>query len=99
MIRLLTRTLMSLVFVAVFQSAALAQESFPFLAEAIQNGVNVRAGGNQNFERLTQINQGEEVVVVSKNFAWYKVELPRSAVIYVSDKYFKKLSDTQGQIT
>ena len=73
-----------------------AQESFPFLAVAINERVNVRAGQSQNFEKLCQLEKGEEVVVVGKDFSWYKVQLPPGTFVYVSDKYARLVSSTEG---
>ncbi|HCI44379.1 MAG TPA: hypothetical protein DE315_02440 [Candidatus Omnitrophica bacterium] len=76
-----------------------AQESFPFLAEAINERVNVRAGQSQNFEKLCQLDKGEEVVVVGKDFSWYKVQLPSRTHVYVSDKYVRLAGSMEGEIT
>ncbi len=75
-----------------------ATESFPFLAEAINERVNVRAGQSQNFEKLCQLEKGEEVVVVGKDFSWYKVQLPPRTYVYVSDKYVRLVSGMEGEI-
>ncbi len=80
-------------------SAFAAQESFPFLATAVNERVNVRAGQSQNFEKLCQLEKGEEIVVVSKDFSWYKVQLPPSTPVYVSDKYVRPLSNAEGEIS
>ena len=73
-----------------------AQESFPFLAQAINERVNVRAGQSQNFEKLYQLEKGEEVVVVGKDFSWYKVQLPPGTYVYISDKYVRLVSSMPG---
>ena len=75
-----------------------AQESFPFLAQAINERVNVRAGQSQNFEKLYQLEKGEEVIVVGKDFSWYKVQIPPSTYVYISDKYVRLVSSTEGEI-
>lgn len=79
-------------------SAFAAQESFPFLAQAINERVNVRAGQSQNFEKLYQLEKGEEVVVVGKDFSWYKVQLPPSTYVYISDKYVRLVNSMEGEI-
>ena len=56
-------TIVSLVPFPVFA----AQESFPFLAEAINERVNVRAGQSQNFEKLCQLEKGE------KSLSWARI--------------------------
>ncbi len=76
-----------------------AQESFPFLAQVISERVNIRAGQSQNFEKLCQLDKGEEVVVVGKDFSWYKVQIPPGTPVYVSDKYVRLISDMEGEIT
>ena len=75
-----------------------APESFPFLAEAINERVNVRAGQSQNFEKLCQLDKGEEVVVVGKDFSWYKIQLPLRAHVYVSDKYVRLVSAMEAEV-
>lgn len=75
-----------------------AQESFPFLAQAINERVNVRAGQSQNFEKIYQLEKGEEVVVVGKDFSWYKVQLPPSTYVYISEKYARLVSSMEGEI-
>ena len=79
-------------------SAFAAQESFPFLAESVNERVNVRAGQSQNFEKLCQLEKGEEVIVVGKDFSWYKVQLPSRAHVYVSDKYVRLVSAAEGEV-
>ena len=76
-----------------------AQESFPFLAQAINERVNVRAGQSQNFEKLCQLDKGEEVIVVGRDFSWYKIQLPSRAYVYVSDKYVRLVSNMEAEIT
>lgn len=88
-------TIVSLVPFPVFA----AQESFPFLAEAINERVNVRAGQSQNFEKLCQLEKGEEVIVVGKDFSWYKIQLPSRTHVYVSDKYVRLAGSMEGEIT
>lgn len=75
-----------------------AQESFPFLAQAINERVNVRAGQSQNFEKLCQLGKGEEVIVVGKDFSWYKVQLPSRTHVYLSDKYVRLAGSMEGEI-
>ena len=88
-------TIVSLVPFPVFA----AQESFPFLAQGINERVNVRAGQSQNFEKLCQLEKGEEVIVVGKDFSWYKIQLPSRTHVYVSDKYVRLAGSMEGEIT
>ena len=75
------------------------EEKFPFLGEIITNRVNVRAGQNINFERLCQLNQGEEIIVVGKSYDWYKINLPFSVSCYISEQYVQLEPDGSGMIT
>ncbi len=77
----------------------LTQEFFPFLAESTSDHVNVRAGQSANFESLVQLNKGDSVVVVGRNYSWYKIELPSNAGSYISDKYTIPLGKAYGLIT
>ncbi|MBI5150513.1 MAG: SH3 domain-containing protein [Candidatus Omnitrophica bacterium] len=87
------------VFLFVLFSAVPGQTgTFPFLAEATADRVNVRAGQNQNFERLCQLEKGEEVIALEQSFGWYKIQLPIRVPVYVSDKYVGRLDNIYGEI-
>lgn len=76
-----------------------AEESFPFLAAAADDHVNVRAGGNINFEQLCQLKKGEEVIVWGRDYEWVKIQLPSEALSFISGKYVRVLSAVEGEIT
>lgn len=77
-----------------------ADEEFtPFVAESTGGQVNVRAGQSSNFEQLCQLDKGEEVVVIDKEFSWFKIQLPLSAKSYVSKDYVKYLGQNAGGVT
>jgi len=84
-----------------FQSEiAWSQEHLPpFLAESTGDQVNVRAGQSANFEKLCQLSKGEEVVVFSKEYSWYKIQLPLSAKSFVSKDYVQFLGQNAGGVT
>ncbi len=75
-----------------------ADEHFPFLAQVNKESVNVRAGANINFEVLAKLSRGAEVVVLGKNFDWYKVELPTTAKAYIRADYLKLHEDSFGEL-
>jgi len=75
------------------------QETFPFLAEVTGDQVNVRSGQSANFESLCQLNKDAEVIVVGKEFSWYKIQLPSSAKSFVSKEYVQYLGQNAGGIT
>ena len=75
------------------------QEFFPFLAESTGDRVNVRAGQSANFERLCQLKKGEEVVVLEREYSWYKIQLPPRAKAFVSKNYVQYLGQNAGGVT
>jgi len=80
-------------------SFAFSESKFPFVGEVSSEGVNVRAGQHISFERLARLKKGTEVIVVAKNYDWYKINLPDIADCFVSKKYVRALSDGTGEIT
>ena len=74
------------------------QEIFPFLAEVTGDQVIVRAGQSVNFERLCQLDKGQEVVVVERGYSWYKIQLPPSAKSFVHKNYVQFLGQNAGGI-
>ncbi|OGX05428.1 MAG: hypothetical protein A2Z88_05920 [Omnitrophica WOR_2 bacterium GWA2_47_8] len=92
-------TLLLILFLLGISGTAKGQESFPFLGEIKGKNVNVRAGQNENFESVMRLQTGDKVVVVGKEFAWYKIKLPPGASAYVHSKYLKMLSKEVGEIT
>ena len=45
-----------------------------------------------------QLGKGEEVIVVGKDFSWYKVQIPPGTYVYISDKYVRLVSSTPGAL-
>ena len=78
---------------------AAAQEQFPYLADVTSKGVNVRAGQSSGFEKVGRLGVGDKVVVVDKEYSWYKIKLPVNAESYVSSAYVQDLGQGVGQIT
>ncbi len=79
-------------------SKGYADEHFPFLGQVIKKSVNIRAGANTNFEKLTQLNEGDEIVVLGKSFDWYKVQLPVNAISYIRADYLKILQNSSAEV-
>jgi uncharacterized protein YgiM (DUF1202 family) len=82
-----------------YSSAQAAEGSFPFTARVKADHVNVRAGQSNNYEVLAEVNKGDELVVVGKNYSWCKVRLPEGSGMYVKMSYTKLLSTEIGEIT
>jgi len=85
-------------FLFILCSPIIAEQKFPFVAKVTAKGVNVRAGQSKNFEKLAELKQGEEVVVVEKSYSWYKIKLPVFAKSYISKDYVKVLGGGIGRI-
>ncbi len=91
--------ILSFCFFCLTVTAVAQQESFPFLAEVTADGVNVRAGQNANFERLCRLKKFDEVVVVGRDYNWYKIQLPPETEVSISGKYVRLLNYRQGELT
>ncbi len=74
------------------------QEKFPFLGEINTDRVNVRAGESTNFERLCQLNHGDEVVVIGRRFSWYKIKLPSQARSFINSKYVRSIGNGVAEV-
>ncbi len=66
-----------------------ADEHFPFLAQVTRESVNVRAGGNTNYEKIDRLSSGASVAVLGKQYEWYKVQLTKTAQAYIRADYLK----------
>lgn len=88
---------LSLVFVfylgIVTPCLAQARKDFPYLAEVISDNVNVRAGQNENFEKLGKLAKGEKVVVVGRSYSWDKIKLPSNCAAHVNESFLQNMGD------
>jgi len=51
------------------------------------NGANVRAGDNVNFETLCTLEKGDPVKIAGKRYSWFKIYLPGKAHVYIKGEY------------
>lgn len=75
-----------------------AAEQFPFLAVITDDKVNIRAGQAVSFEAMGQADKGSDIVVVGKEFGWYKVKLPVTLTCFISGKYVRTHPGDIGEI-
>ncbi len=75
-----------------------SEQHFPFIASILKDQVNVRAGPSTNFEKLMSLNKGEEVVVLERNYSWYKIKLPSQARCYISQEFVKIINENVGEV-
>lgn len=77
-------------FVISFCFLALAHSSeFPFLGRVNSDGINLRAAPNVRAESIAKLKRETKLKVLSERFDWYKVNLPKTAVCFISRKYVK----------
>ena len=75
-------------FVALFFNSGLCeQEGFPFAGSIMGNDVNIRAGQDNNFEVIFQVNEGDKIIVLGKEGGWYKIQVPEGAFAYVHQNF------------
>jgi len=60
--------------------------------------VNVRALDSTSSEVICQVNKGEEVSVLGLRGKWYKIELPKKALVYIAKVNVSK-KDGEGTVT
>lgn len=54
---------------------------------AKNDGSNVRAGDNVNFEILCELGKDEPIKVIGERYSWFKILLPKKAHIYIKNDY------------
>jgi uncharacterized protein YgiM (DUF1202 family) len=93
------KALLTLLGIIIFLGRILyAAEEFPFLGEVTAQNVNVRAGADISFERIHKLNKGRKIVVVGKQYDWYKIRLPRRAICYISSDYVARDDSDLGTV-
>lgn len=78
-----------------FAFAAEEQQKPPFTGQVKADNVNIRAGGNRNFEILCKVNKDDLLFVLDEAYGWYKIILPKWAACYVW-KDFIGINNGQG---
>ncbi len=61
--------------------------NYPFIGGITEENVKLRAGYNENFTLLKNLKKDEKLVVLGKNYNWYKIKLPDDIFCFVSKKY------------
>ena len=72
---------------------------FPFMGRVISDHVNIRAGQSNNFESLGVARKGDDLIVIGKQYSWYKVRLPEGSSLFVKMDYVKLLAIDLAQVT
>lgn len=69
------------------------EEDYNKTAFTGNDGANVRAGDNMNFESLCQLESSTPLKVIGKRYSWFKVELPKEAHLYIKNDYVEMVSE------
>lgn len=64
-----------------------ADEDFPKIGFVKNDGANVRAGDNVNFETLCKLRKGDPVTITDRRYSWFKILLPTNAYVYINSDY------------
>ena len=63
------------------------KEELPKIAFIRNDGANIRAGDNVNFESLCILEKDDPVKIVARRYSWFKIILPNKAHMYIKDSY------------
>lgn len=73
-----------------------AKEKFPKIGYVKNDGAEVKAGDNVNFESLCSLSKSESVKIIDRRYSWFKILLPKKAFLYVTKDYVNLTSDEKG---
>ncbi len=96
---MIRRVVVLIIFLCLGSMPGYGEERFPFIGEVSVNEVNIRAGQSANFEKLGRLQKGEKVVVLDKQYSWYKIRLPSTSEGYIHSKYIQILDAHRGVVT
>ncbi len=70
-----------------------AEEAVPFTAKVNSDNINIRADSTVSADIICKAVKGESVEVVSQNYSWYKIRLPKHAPSFVKKDLVAALED------
>jgi len=76
------------------------ETEIPKIGFVKNDGSNVRAGDNINFESLCSLDRLDPVKIIDKRYSWFKIALPKKAHIYISSDFVDVISEEMrtGQV-
>lgn len=84
----------ALVFISVFHSNGLcAQVSTPFSGKVTAEKINIRIDSTVSSEKISSIDKGEGVEVVSELYDWYKIRLPKNSPSFIKKNLVTAVED------
>ena len=63
------------------------EPSFPYVAEIIDDNVNIRSGPGTNYYYCGKLNTGDRVKVVASKYSWSHIVPPASSFSWISKQY------------
>ncbi|MGA1979200.1 MAG: SH3 domain-containing protein [Sedimentisphaerales bacterium] len=63
------------------------EPSFPYVAEIIDDNVNIRSGPGTNYYHCGKLNTGDRVKVVASKYSWSHIVPPASSFSWISKQY------------
>jgi hypothetical protein len=63
------------------------EPSFPYVAEIIEDNVNIRSGPGTNYYYCGKLNTGDRVKVVASKYSWSHIVPPASTFSWISKQY------------
>ena len=63
------------------------EPSFPYVAEIIEDNVNIRSGPGTNYYHCGKLNTGDRVKVVASKYSWSHIVPPEGSFSWVSKQY------------
>jgi hypothetical protein len=63
------------------------EPSFPYVAEIIEDNVNIRSGPGTNYYYCGKLNTGDRVKVVASKYSWSHIVPPASSFSWISKQY------------
>lgn len=63
------------------------ENEFPKTGSVKNEGANVRAGDNVNFESLCKLEKNDSVKITDKRYSWFKIVLPKKAYLYIKSDF------------
>jgi len=72
---------------SVSAAEAEGEQSFPYVAEIIEDNVNIRSGPGTNYYHCGKLNTGDRVKVVASKYSWSHIVPPASSFSWISKQY------------
>jgi len=69
-----------------------------YLAEIIEDEINIRTDSTIASSSLGYLNKGEKVVVLEEKYSWCKIILPQRFTAYAYAVFLKKIDDNKVEV-